>query len=93
LLRAVLGFEAKDPPLLHVHEEHEQGLMLVDKWPSARRASRLLPKAFKKRKQQLDIVGKGWCDHGRVSWRVWQLSFQKRPAGGDYVNALCTPLS
>src|SRR5215510_6512720 len=48
---AVLGFEAKDPPLLHDHEEHEQGLLLVDKRPSAMRARRLLlPKAFKKRK-------------------------------------------
>jgi len=28
---AVLGFEAKGPTLLHDHEEHEQGLMLVDK--------------------------------------------------------------
>src|SRR4030095_16604115 len=72
---AMLGFEAKGPPLLHDHEEHDQGLMLVDKRPSAMRTSRLLlPKAFKERKQQLDIVGKGRCDHGRASWRVWQLS-------------------
>src|SRR4029453_8972709 len=90
---AMLGFEAKGPPLLHDHEEHEQGLLLVDKRPSAMRASRLLlPKAFKQRKQQLDIVGKGRCDHGRTSWRTWQLS-SKRPAYADYVNALCTPLN
>src|SRR4029453_3280565 len=90
---AMLGFEAKGPTLLHDHEEHEQGLMLVDKRPSAMRASRLmLPKAFKERKQQLDIVGKGRCDHGRTSWRTWQLS-SKRPAYADYVNALCTPLT
>ena len=45
---AVLGFEAKGPTLLHDHEEHDQGLMLVDKRPSAMRARRLmLPKAFK----------------------------------------------
>jgi hypothetical protein len=55
---AVLGFEAKEPPLLHDHEEHDQGLLLVDKRPSAMRASRLmLPKAFKQRKQQLDSIG------------------------------------
>ena len=75
---AVLGFEAKGSTLLHDHEEHNQGLMLVDKRPSAMRASRLmLPKAFKKRKQQLDIVGKGWCNHSRASWRAWQLSSRK----------------
>src|SRR5215813_6899183 len=34
---AVLGFEVKNPPLLHDHEEHDQGLMLVDKRPSAMR--------------------------------------------------------
>src|SRR5262245_32656269 len=72
---AVLGFAVKNPPLLHDHEEHDQGLMLVDKRPSAMRTSRrMLPKAFKERKQQLDIVGKGRCDHGRASWIVWQLS-------------------
>jgi hypothetical protein len=27
---AVPGFEAKNPPLLHDHEEHDQGLMLVE---------------------------------------------------------------
>src|SRR4029450_11809035 len=51
---AVLGFEVKGPTLLHDHEEHDQGLMLVDKRPSAMRASRLmLPKGFKERTPQL----------------------------------------
>src|SRR5262245_19915243 len=75
---AVLGFEAKGPTLLHDHEEHDQGLLLVDKRPSAMHTSRLmLPKAFKESTQQLDIVGKGRCDHGRASWRAWQLSSRK----------------
>jgi hypothetical protein len=30
---AVLGFEAKNPPLLHDHKAHDQRLMLVDKRP------------------------------------------------------------
>src|SRR5215510_14865805 len=75
---AMLSFEAKEPPLLHDHKEHEQGLRPVDNRPSAMRASRLLvPKAFKECKRQLDIVGKGRCDHGRASWRAWQLSSRK----------------
>src|SRR5215510_5991108 len=75
---AMLSFEAKEPPLLHDHKEHEQGLRLVDKRPSAMRASRLLvPKAFKECKRQLDIVGKGRCDHGTASWRACQLSSRK----------------
>ena len=90
---AVLGFEAKGSTLLHDHEEHEQGLMLVDKRPSAMRASRLmLPKAFKQRKQQLDIVGKGRCTIAGPPGELGSF-LPKRPAYADYVNALCTPLN
>jgi hypothetical protein len=53
-------------------------LRSIDKRPSAMRASRLLlPKVFKECKQQLDIVGKGRCDHSRASWRAWQLFSRK----------------
>jgi hypothetical protein len=85
---AVLNFEVKGPTVLHNHEKHAQCLSLVDKRPFAMQAGCIvLPKACRQCKQQLDIVGKRWCDHGKSSWRAWRLSSRKEPACVDYVNA------
>ncbi len=71
---AMLGFEAKNVPLLHNDEKHDQGLVQVDKRMAAMSLrGRLLHESLKQGKQQLDIVGKGRYDHGGPSWKAWRL--------------------
>jgi FliG middle domain/FliG N-terminal domain/FliG C-terminal domain len=88
------GFEAKGTALLHDEEEHDQGLVRIDKGMSpVGTGGVMLPKAFKQGKQQGDIVGKGRCDHSGASWKVFAMFSRRNLLLPAMSTDLCTPLN
>src|SRR5215208_4476941 len=89
-----LGFEAKDAALLHHKEEHDQGLLLINKgMPPVGTRCVMLPKAFNQGKQQVDIVGQGRGDHSGSSWKVFEIFSRRNSPRPAMSTALCTPLN
>jgi hypothetical protein len=88
-----LGFEAKETTLVHEQEEHDQSLLFIDKgMPPVGTGCVMVPKALKEGKQQVDIVSKGWGDHGGFSWKVLSVFSKTNQPPPIMSMHLCTPL-
>jgi hypothetical protein len=88
-----LGCEAADAAWGHDAAEHDPGLMVRDKGLSPVGTGGVVwPQAFQQRTQQVDIVGKGRCDHSGASWKVFAMFSRKNLPLPAMSTDLCTPL-